>query len=369
VSEALPPPAGLRAVPGRGHVMLDWEPVPGAAGYLVHRAARAAGPYQPLDHGGGDVLAVPAGPYADTTGDGHVAYYAVAAVADGQSAGPLSAPAAAAPDPAGSGAVTVEVGDEVTGELARPWQAMIGSEHLSYLMRQDRTGGRVIGTELRQALRIARDELGVRAVRAHGILCRVGALSHWVASDHFEELGAPPELFHGGFGLLSVGNLRKPRYWALALLAGMGRHRLGVEVSGDGAGGLVEALAARHEDGRTGILVWNGTLDQGKMAGDARLDREVRLRVRVSPGTPYTARHYRIDAGHSNIVTAWEKLRDGAGGPDRAAWPRDGQWRTLREMNALGELGPPARVTAGNGLLELAFELPMPGVSYLELVP
>ena len=148
-------------------------------------------------------------------------------------------------------------------------------------------------------------------------LGRVGALSHWVASDHFEELGAPPELFHGGFGLLSVGNLRKPRYWALALLAGMGRHRLGVEVSGDGAGGLVEALAARHDDGRTGILVWNGTLDQGKMAGDARLDREVRLRVRVSPGTSYTARHYRIDAEHSNIVAAWEKLRDGAGGPDR----------------------------------------------------
>ena len=54
-------------------------------------------------------------------------------------------------------------------------------------------------------------------------LGRVEALSHWVASDHFGELGAPPELFHGGFGLLSVGNLRKPRYWALALLARLGR--------------------------------------------------------------------------------------------------------------------------------------------------
>ncbi|MFI5082354.1 MAG: hypothetical protein ACHQCE_14860 [Streptosporangiales bacterium] len=83
-------------------------------------------------------------------------------------------------------------------------------------------------------------------------------------------------------------------------------------------------------------------------------------------GVTPTAWHYRIDAEHSNIVTAWEKLRDG---PDRAAWPRDGQWRTLREMNALDELGPPARFTAGNGLLGLAFELPMPGVSYLELAP
>ena len=190
-------------------------------------------------------------------------------------------------------------------------------------------------------------------------LGRVGALSHWVASDHFEELGAPPELFHGGFGLLSVGNLRKPRYWALRLLAGLGRHRLSVALRGDGAGGLVQALAARHDDGRTGILVWNGTLDQGKIAGDARLDREVLVRVVV--GASCTVRHYRIDAEHSNIVPAWEKLRDGA------AWPRDGQWRELREMNTLEELVPPARVTGG--LVELAFELPMPGVSYLELTP
>ena len=62
--------------------------------------------------------------------------------------------------------VTVEVGDEVTGELGRPWQPMIGSEHLSYLLLQDRTGGRVIGAELREPLRIARDELGVRRPRA-----------------------------------------------------------------------------------------------------------------------------------------------------------------------------------------------------------
>jgi hypothetical protein len=63
LGENLAAPAGLRAVPGRGHVTLDWEPVPGAAGYLVHRADDAAGPFEPLDHGGGDVLAVPAGPY------------------------------------------------------------------------------------------------------------------------------------------------------------------------------------------------------------------------------------------------------------------------------------------------------------------
>jgi xylan 1,4-beta-xylosidase len=194
-------------------------------------------------------------------------------------------------------------------------------------------------------------------------LGRIAALSPWVASDHFEELGPPPELFHGGFGLLSVGNLRKPRYWALALLAGMGRHRLRTSVTGDGAGGLTEALAARHDDGRIGILVWNGTLDQGKMAGAPELDRQVRLRVDVTPGTSYTVRHYRIDAGHSNIVGAWAGLRDGAD------WPDGRQWQALRDMNTLDELAPPARAGTGNGRLELVFDLPMPGVSCLQIVP
>jgi xylan 1,4-beta-xylosidase len=567
--------------------MLDWDPVPGAAGYLVYRAEAAGGPYEPLDHGGGDVLAVPAGPYADTSVEpGRDRYYAVAAVADGESAGPLSHAVGAAPDSAPAAALTIEVSGAVAGELARPWEPMIGSEHLSYMLRRECTGGRVIGTELSQALRIAHDELGVRAVRAHGILCddlgvysesggravydfsgidrvydelmetglrpivelsfmprdlardpgktiftyqgiisppsdwdrwadlvrrlaahlvqrygrdevvsrwafevwnepnldvfwsgtpaeyfrlydvsahavksvhpglrvggpssaaaghvqqllahlrasgapldflsthvygnvpldlrpvlassgregtpiwwtewgttpdhfhhvgdtvfaaafllrgmasaagRVGALSHWVASDHFEEIGTAPELFHGGFGLLSVGNLRKPRYWALVLLARLGRNRLRVEVSGDGAGGLVEALAARHDDGRTGILAWNVTLDQSKIGGDPLLDRRVRLRVSVPAGAVYTVRHYRIDAGHSNIVPAWERMSRGA------SWPDEDQWPVLREMNTLDELGPPEQVAAASeGVLEFSFELPMPGVSFLELAP
>src|SRR5579862_6436569 len=104
---SLPPPSRLRAVPGRGHVMLYWDPVPWAAGYLVYRAGAADGPYEPLDHGGGDVLAVPAGPYADTSGEpGRLRHYAVAAVTDGASAGPLSDPVAAAPDLAGARSVT-----------------------------------------------------------------------------------------------------------------------------------------------------------------------------------------------------------------------------------------------------------------------
>ena len=52
---------------------------------------------------------------------------------------------------------------------------------------------------------------------------RIEALSYWVVSDHFEELGRPPALLHGGFGLRTVGELRKPRWWALRLLEELGR--------------------------------------------------------------------------------------------------------------------------------------------------
>ena len=73
------PPPGVRAEGGTGHVRLDWEPVQGALGYLVHRAGSRDGPFEPVDHGGGDVLAVPAPPYADTTlPPGVPAWYAVA---------------------------------------------------------------------------------------------------------------------------------------------------------------------------------------------------------------------------------------------------------------------------------------------------
>ena len=47
---------------------------------------------------------------------------------------------------------------------------MIGSEHLSQVEAGIGPGGRPIGTEFSEALRLAHDELGVEAVRAHAIL-------------------------------------------------------------------------------------------------------------------------------------------------------------------------------------------------------
>ncbi|MGH8895280.1 MAG: GH39 family glycosyl hydrolase, partial [Actinomycetes bacterium] len=194
---------------------------------------------------------------------------------------------------------------------------------------------------------------------------RLHALSHWVASDHFEELGRPAKLGHGGFGLLTVGNLRKPRWWALVLLDRLGDSRLRATAEGDGGGGLVKTLAARGDDGEVGVLVWNSSLDQSRIPFDGVLARDVTVRVVGLPAGPVTVTHWRVDEEHSNVFSAWRDL----GGAERD-WPEGDEWDRLRERDRLVELEPTSTVDVGSdGVLELSFTLPHPGVSFLAVGP
>jgi xylan 1,4-beta-xylosidase len=585
----LPAPGGLHATAGRGQVTLDWEPVEGAVGYLVHRASSPDGPFEPVDHGGNDVLAVPHPPYVDTSGErGREHWYAVAALPEVSRSGPLSEPVGCVAATGGDGAVAARVvTSEVVGGLDRPWRPMIGSEHLSLMVSTDEVGGRVIGPELTEALRRMHDQIGVETARAHAILCddlgvyrevdgepvhdfsgidrvydallatglrpvvelsymprdlasdpsrtvfayeaiisppkdwdrwadlvtaltahlvdryaiaevrdrwsfevwneanldvfwsgsqeeylrlydvtvaavrkvdeelvvggpssaaaqwvellldhaaesgapvdfvsthtygsppldlrpileragrsdariwwtewgpgsqhfhlvgdsvfaatflvdgmvssmgRIEALSHWVASDHFEELGRPTKLGHGGFGLLTVGNLRKPRWWALALLDRLGDDRLAVSLEGDGAGGLVKTLAARGSGGHIGVLVWNSSLDQSRIPADPLLSRSVTVRLEGLPAGTVEVSHHRVDEDHSNVFAAWREM----GGAERD-WPEGEEWDRLAAADELAELEPAGVLDVGaDGTVELAFELPQPGLSYLTVRP
>ncbi len=190
---------------------------------------------------------------------------------------------------------------------------------------------------------------------------RMSALAYWVVSDHFEELGRPPRLFHDGFGLLTLGNLRKPRYWALHLAAHLGDHVLPTEVTGDGADVLVRAWAARHDDGpdrgTVDVLVWNGTVNAELLHGDPRLVRDVRVTVGGLTGSSYAVELARIDEQHSNI-------RSVAGDAD---WPDADGWRRLREADHLhteriDDLSP----DSGTGTVTVT--LPQPGVVRIRLV-
>nr|MBA2632951.1 xylan 1,4-beta-xylosidase [Chloroflexota bacterium] len=192
---------------------------------------------------------------------------------------------------------------------------------------------------------------------------RTEALAYWTISDHFEELGRPPRLLHGGFGLLAVGNLRKPRWWGLWMMEQLLPRRLATSVTGDGAGDMVQAIGSRDDDGRIAILAWNGTVDVTKAAGDARLARSSSLAVHGLRARGYRLRHRRLDETHSNLVVSWAEI---GGGDD---WPDDAQWERLAGANRLEELEAERIVEPTAGRLDLSFELPMPSISLVELTP
>ena len=570
------PPPEVSAESGAGQVTVRWSPVPGAIGYLVQRADSPDGPWEPVDHGGRDVLAVPGPWYCDTTGArGRAAWYAVASIASAESEpGERSQPVEAAPlaDPADP--LTLRVDAAVSAGRLEPVWRMIGSEHVSQLAYQERTGGRAIGEDVEEAYRLAVRELGAERVRAHAILHdelgtyreedgepvydfggvialyerllatglrpvvelsfmprdlardprawvfeyrglispprdwdrwaelnerlaaalvdhfgveevarwgfevwnepnlevfwggtqaeyfrlyetaaraitsvderllvggpstaaagwvadfldfvvdadvpldflsthtygnipldvgeaarsrgldvevwwtewgvtpthfyfvtdspfaapfvlhgmksvqgRAQALAYWVVSDHFEELGRPLALLHGGFGLLTVGNLRKPRWWALHLAEGLGPDLVEAQLEGDGAGSLVDYWATRSSDGGVQVLLWNGTLDQTKLPGDPLLDRDVVVEVANAGAGALDASLARVDGEHSRID--WAASRD---------WPADAaEWERLRAADTLWE--EPIEPTA-DGRYEI--RLPMPGVARLRLTP
>jgi xylan 1,4-beta-xylosidase len=511
-SHLLTPPVGVGAVAGAGQVTITWEPVRGALGYLVHRSEQPDGPFEAVDHGGRDVLAVPISGYADTTGEVARPYwYAVATVADlEQPPSELSELIEVASLPAGDAEVHLTAHlDRPAARLRRVWH-MIGSERLSQLLNEETVGGRPVAEEFDHALHLARRDLGVERVRAHALLhddlgvyrevdgqpvhdftaidrvydrllelglrpvvelsfmprdlardpeatvfayaahispphdwdrwsdlvqdltqhlvdrygldevagwgfevwneanlevfwsgtraeymelyrrtatavkavderLLIGGpasaaagwlgpfvdelvergvtadfvsthtygnvplnvreylderglpntevwwtewgitpshffevsdgafgapfvlhgmkaaqatadwLAYWVVSDHFEELGRPPSLIHGGFGLLTVGNLRKPRWWALALAEQLSDELVTVELEGDGASSMVDAWVSRDGSGQIDVLAWNGTLDQSKRDGATILDRRLVLNIEGLRRPPTTS--------------------------------------------------------------------------------
>jgi xylan 1,4-beta-xylosidase len=186
---------------------------------------------------------------------------------------------------------------------------------------------------------------------------RLDALAYWVVSDHFEELGRPPRLFHNGFGLLTVGTLRKPRYWALHLAAHQGDQVLASELSGDGAEVLTQAWATRHDDGTVDVLLWNGTINADLLAGEPALDRQVTVTVTGLDAVDYRLDLAAIDATHSNIETCC---------PPDVEWPDAAAWTVLRAHDQLHEHQLPD-VTPVNGTARIDVDLPMPGVARIRL--
>lgn len=192
---------------------------------------------------------------------------------------------------------------------------------------------------------------------------QVASISYWTASDYFEESGDPKALFHGGFGLIGLDGLRKPRYWAYYLLHQLGTEKLSVTGSGDGFGGLVKTLATRGSEDGVEILLSDATPEHGKALGSALLNRHIALTVSgLTPGALYRVEHDRIDNAHSNVYGAWQAMGS-------SKWPDAGQMASLHQRDELQALAPSSTVTANAvGEVTLEFDLPMPAVSFVKFV-
>lgn len=155
--------------------------------------------------------------------------------------------------------------------------------------------------------------------------------------------------------LLTIGNVPKPRFRALQLAEELADDLCAVELRGDGAGGLVDAWAARHADGTVDVLLWNATLDHAAYAGDPVLSRTVRLRLDGLSDATHAVTVDRIDGDHGDLAAAWT----GAG------WPSD------VELDELSVAATPEPDDLGphTGPVTLDLRLPMPGVARVRCRP
>jgi xylan 1,4-beta-xylosidase len=75
----------------------------------------------------------------------------------------------------------------------------------------------------------------------------VDSFAYWTFSDMFEEIGVPTALFHGGFGLLTHRQIKKPTYHLYAFMA-----RMADQILARGE----DHLVTRDADGRVTVLAW-----------------------------------------------------------------------------------------------------------------
>jgi len=201
----LPPPAGLTATAGAGHIRLGWEPVTGAAGYLIERASADGEAERILRPGGSDGAAVAGSPFADTgVADGTDYAYRVAAVAGAgrrPRAWSESVVGSTTARPPGVVRVGADAGP-VTGQLDRVWRMMRAerldafNDELFGLGNEPSLAGSGPGRPqdyLREQAEPGRDSaIGAPFVLSDFLSAqgRLAALAHCVFSD-VEELGSP----------------------------------------------------------------------------------------------------------------------------------------------------------------------------------
>ncbi|WFE23778.1 xylan 1,4-beta-xylosidase [Solwaraspora sp. WMMD937] len=179
----------------------------------------------------------------------------------------------------------------------------------------------------------------------------VDSFSYWTFSDVFEEVGIPAAIFHGGFGLLTHRQIRKPTYHLYAFMARMGRQVL--------ARGTDHLVTRDDDTGRVTVLAW-APVDVTDVT--ATPDRHV-----VSLSVPVTA-----PAGSAFLLRS--SVSDDAGNAWRA-WCELGRPRSPRpaQLDALRTAAEPARshraLPVVDGRVDVDLTLARHEVTLVEITP
>ncbi|MEV0895461.1 xylan 1,4-beta-xylosidase [Actinoplanes sp. NPDC049802] len=179
-----------------------------------------------------------------------------------------------------------------------------------------------------------------------GDLC--DSFAYWTFSDTFEEEGVPTALFHGGFGLLTHRQIKKPVFHLYAFLA-----RLAPEFVARGPDHLITA----DPSGRVTVLAWAPVDHTDADASPAT--HHVRLSLPGSGRSVFLLRSS-VDDERGNAWAAWREM----GRPHSP---------TARQLDLLREAAEPARVHRGvpvvDGRVEIEIALTRHEVTLLELTP
>jgi xylan 1,4-beta-xylosidase len=155
----------------------------------------------------------------------------------------------------------------------------------------------------------------------------VDSLSYWTFTDVFEEGGAGPTIFHGGFGLINYQGIVKPAFHAYRFLNCLGDELLASSsvgvVTRDRKSGRLSALVYNYPaEMRTAVPTTGSLTEADQMAGSGEL-QPVDI---VLTGMPVNASVVIeiLDQNHGSATAAWEAM----GRPDP---PTREQTRVLRK--------------------------------------
>jgi len=176
------------------------------------------------------------------------------------------------------------------------------------------------------------------------------SFSYWTFCDVFEEENIPTALFHGGFGLLTHQQVKKPTYHLYEFFAHLRGELL---YRGD------NLHVVRRDDGSVALLAWNYVYDDEGSDGVTPADRCLTVSLPVGDEDMFVQRRT-VNEEVGNSWTVWQRM-------GRPRFPSREQLAVLRECSVPAVSTAVSEPTGGR--VELELTLARNEITLVELTP